>query len=218
MRFRTLCLLSLILLSACVGPRHGGRPHGQRPQGRPAANPDRDLRQCLVDLGQAGARYSLLPDRYFAGGCSATGAVQLNAVGIPISNLGAIKCRTAERLTLWTREAVQSAASAWLDAQVVKIESFGTYSCRPVNGVEGARLSQHAFANAVDISAFILSDGRRITVKDGWNGSDEHVRTFLHTVFRAACRRFNIVIGPDGDRQHYNHFHFDMGPNGPYCH
>ncbi|RYZ29618.1 MAG: hypothetical protein EOP49_40440 [Sphingobacteriales bacterium] len=40
----------------------------------------------------------------------------------------------------------------------------------------------------------------------------------MRTVFQAACRRFNIVIGPDGDRQHYNHFHFDMGPNGPYCH
>lgn len=209
-------LLLFLAVAACIP---SGRP-GPRPRPRPTMPPVENpamLRQCLADLGRAGARYELLPDRTFAGGCSATGSVKLVAVGIPIANLGALKCRAAERLTLWTREAVQSAANAWLGSYVVKIESFGTYSCRPVNGVAGARLSQHAFANAVDIAAFVLADGRRITVEQGWNGADPNVREFLRAVHKSACRRFNIVIGPAGDAQHYNHFHFDMGTNGPYC-
>lgn len=217
MRSRLLLLL-LLALAACVGPpKH--RP-GQRPQPRVPIQPTespQQLRQCLVDLGRAGATYQQLPDRWFGGGCSATGTVKLVAIGIPVTNLGAIKCRTAERLTAWTNEAVQNAAMAWLDARVVKMESFGTYSCRPINGVAGARLSEHASANAVDIAAFLLDDGRRITVERGWNDADENVRNFLRAVHKAACRRFRIVIGPAGDAAHYNHFHFDMGRNGPYC-
>ena len=57
-----------------------------------------------------------------------------------------------------------------------------------------------------------------MTVRDGWNGGDRQVRDFLRAVHRAACRRFDIVIGPDGDAYHRDHLHFDLGGNGPYCH
>ena len=152
------------------------------------------------------------------GGCSMIGTVKLTDVGIPVTNLGQMKCRLAERFAAWAGAAVQNAANVWLDSTVAKIESFGTYSCRPINHREGARLSEHGRANAVDISAFVLANGRRITVKDGWNGGDPAVRDFLRAVHKAACRRFSIVIGPDGDANHRDHLHFDMGGNGPYCH
>ena len=111
---------------------------------------------------------------------------------------------------------MQPAAKAWLGSRVVKVESFGTYSCRPVDNRAGARLSEHGRANAVDIGAFVLADGRRITVKEGWNGSDEDVRRFLRAAHDAGCRRFGIVLGPDADAFHRDHLHFDMG-QGPYC-
>ncbi|HEU0133384.1 MAG TPA: extensin family protein, partial [Allosphingosinicella sp.] len=95
-------------------------------------------------------------------------------------------------------------------------ESFGTYSCRPVNGRPGARLSEHGRSNAVDIAAFVLADGRRISVLAGWNGGDEDVRRFLRDIHKAGCRRFGIVLGPDADSFHRDHLHFDMG-QGPYC-
>ena len=85
-----------------------------------------------------------------------------------------------------------------------------------VNSQPGARLSEHAFANAVDVSGFVLADGRRITVQQGWNGEDERVRRFLREIHQAGCRRFNIGLSPDSDAYHYNHMHFDMG-RGPYC-
>src|SRR3546814_15124681 len=72
------------------------------------------------------------------------------------------------------------------------IESFGSYACRPVNNQIGGRLSEHARANAADIAAFVLADGRRITVQEGWNGSDQRVRDFLRMAHRAGCRRFAI--------------------------
>ena len=111
---------------------------------------------------------------------------------------------------------VRASARYYFGAGLARIETFGTYSCRGVNGVAGARLSEHAFSNAVDVSAFVLDDGRRITVQYGWNGDDRRVREFLRAVHDAGCRRFNIGLGPDANAYHYNHMHFDMG-RGPYC-
>lgn len=174
-----------------------------------------DIRQCLAGLDRAGVKYRVLPDRSMGGGCQTVGTVQLLNIGVPVTNLTAITCSMAAGLSDWSRT-VRQLARERLGSEIVRIESFGTYACRPVNGQAGARLSEHARANAADIAAFVLADGRRITVEHGWNGSDSNVRDFLRMAHRAGCRRFAIGLSPDSDRFHYNHFHFDMG-RGPYC-
>lgn len=205
-------LLLLLAAAACVGPsehRHSRRPAPSRP-------PEVNLRMCLADLRSAGAKFELLPDRVFSPGCSAVSSVKLIAVGIPVTNLGAVRCGLAVPFTQWVQTAVQQAARAWLDNPVAKIESFGSYACRPVNGMAGNKLSEHASANAVDISGFVLTNGRRITVKQDWNGADPNARNFLRALHQSACRRFQVVLGPNANAFHQDHFHFDMGP-GPYC-
>ncbi len=209
---RRWAILLTLLLAGCI-------PSGDRRPGPVARDPPavaRSTLQCQADLAREGVRFKALPDRVFGNGCTATGAVQLLDIGTPVANLGAMTCPLARQFGRWAREAMQPAASAWLGSRVVKVESLGTYSCRPVNGRPGARLSEHGRANAVDIGAFVLADGRRITVKDGWNGGDRDVRRFLRAVHAAACRRFGIVLGPDADAFHRDHLHFDMG-QGPYC-
>jgi len=199
-----------LLLAACI-PSSERRPE---PVARPA--PARISLQCQADLRTEGVRFKALPDRHFGKGCAAVGAVQLLDIGTPVANLGAMTCPLARQFARWAREAMQPAAKAWLGSRVVKVESFGTYSCRPVNSRPGARLSEHGRANAVDIGAFVLADGRRITILAGWNGDDADVRRFLRAVHAAGCRRFGIVLGPDADAFHRDHLHFDMG-QGPYC-
>jgi hypothetical protein len=212
---RRAIVLGLMLLAGCIPQVEAPRRAGDGEQPRPSP-PSEETLQCHADLRRDEIGFRVLPDRTFSGGCSAIGAVQLLDIGTPVTNLSSMTCPLARAFARWTREAVQPAASQWLDGPIVRIETFGTYSCRPVNGRPGARLSEHGRANAVDVAAFILADGRRVTVMDGWNGEDERVRSFLRTVHRAGCRRFSTVIGPDGDAAHYNHFHFDMG-RGPYC-
>ena len=204
------------LLSGCIPGGHRPAPPSPAATALPASDDPRRLRQCLADLSALGVSYQALPDRTWPNGCSATSAVKLVAIGIPVTNLGALKCGLALPFSQWVREAVQQAAKAWLDGYVTKMESFGTFACRPVNNQPGNRLSEHGRANAVDIAAFQLADGRRITVLDGWNGPDANVRQFLRAVHKSACRRFNVVLGPDANAFHRNHFHFDMG-RGPYC-
>jgi hypothetical protein len=213
-----LALAALLALNACIP--HGGPP--RRPPPRPAPPPvarqsPLEILQCHVDLARAGVQFRVLPDQNFAGGCSALGAVQLLDIGVPVTNLRAMTCPLARQFTLWAREAVQPAAAQRLGTRVARIETFGTYSCRTVDSQPGARLSEHARANAVDVSGFVLGDGRHITVLEGWNGQDDRVRHFLRAVHQAGCRRFNIGLSPDSDSYHYNHMHFDMG-RGPYCH
>ena len=83
----------------------------------------------------------------------------------------------------------------WFGARVVEIKQISAYSCRGMNGNPHAHISEHAFGNALDIAAFTLADGRRITVKDGWRGMPEE-QGFLRDVQAAACQQFNTVLAP----------------------
>ena len=206
-------VLLFLMLASCI-PKV--EPPARRAPVAPPAEPSKATLQCLADLRREEVQFKSLPDRGYGGGCSAIGAVQLLDIGTPVTNLGAMTCPLARQLARWAREAVQPAAAQWLGSKVVRVESMGTYSCRPVNGQAGAKLSEHGRSNAVDLAAFVLDDGRRITVLEGWSGEDESVRGFLRAVHQAGCRRFLVGLGPDANALHANHFHFDMG-QGPYC-
>ena len=210
----------MLLLASCI-PRADERrdpPAPRRPApvaGAPAPT-DRETLQCHVALAREGVGFRVLADRNFGGGCTAVGSVQLTEIGTPVTNLTAMRCPLARAFAAWVREAVQPEAQRRFGSAVRRIESFGTYACRPVNSRPGARLSEHASANAVDVAAFLLTDGRRVTVEQGWNAGGEDERQFLRAVHRAGCRRFSVGLGPDSDSFHRNHLHFDLG-RGPYC-
>lgn len=204
-----LVMAAVILLHACIE-----RPAIRRPSVAPVrgTNPVA-LRACIGRLDRIVARYALLPDREFGPGCSALGAVQLRDIGTPVSNLGAMTCPLAYVFTQWVQSDLQVPAMGEFGSAVSKVETFGTYSCRAIAG--STRPSEHASANAVDVAAFVLADGRRISVLTGWNGDDREAR-FLRAVRAAACRRFSTVLSPDYNGGHRDHLHFDMG-RGPFC-
>lgn len=208
---RWLACLALLTLTACI-PRVEA-PRATRPP-QPLETPDR-LRKCVATMTAEGFKVETLPDRDFENGCSATSAVKLVAIGIPVTNLGAVKCDLALPFSRWVRDDVQPLAERWLDGFVIRIESFGSFACRPVNGMAGNRMSEHGRANAIDIAAFRLKDGRRISVRD-WNSEDPRIRGFLRALHQAACRRFDVVLGPDANALHHDHFHFDKS-GARYC-
>jgi Extensin-like protein C-terminus len=78
-----------------------------------------------------------------------------------------------------------------------------------MNGDPRARISEHAFGNALDIAAFTLADGRKITVKGGWKGLPEE-QGFLRDVQGAACGQFTTVLAPGSNAFHYDHIHVDL--------
>jgi hypothetical protein len=108
---------------------------------------------------------------------------------------------------------MQPAARYYLGSELVEVSIAGSYSCRPMNHVSGAKLSEHGYANALDVSGFTLADGRKITVKGGWRGSESE-QAYLRAVHRGACRWFTTVLGPNHDRAHHDHFHVDLARHG----
>ena len=210
---RIAALFALLALAACI-PRGEGPPESVPPASVQPPKGTQATLQCHVELARDKVQFRVLTDRTFAGGCSAIGAVQLTDIGTPTTNLGAMTCPVARQYARWVREAVQPAAERMLGSGVARIETFGTYACRTVNSRPGARISEHGYANAVDVAAFVLRDGRRVTVEQGWHGGKEPVRRFLRAVHREGCRRFSVGLGPDSDALHYNHLHIDMGRSG----
>lgn len=212
-----------LLLSGCAGgdgdkPRPA--PIRERPGGPVTLNgpTPRATQQCFADLSREQIRYSPLPDRDFGSGCIVTGAVQLLDIGVPVAGLKSMRCPLARAFTGWVRFAVAPAARQILGSDLVRIESFGTYSCRAIIGSAAAsnRISEHGLGNAVDIGGFVLADGRRIRIETAWRSDDPKVRQFLETIHQSACKRFRTVLSPDYNAAHHDHLHFDMG-RGPFC-
>ena len=140
----------------------------------------------------------------------ALGPVRTRPAGpVSVTPAATLACPLISVLDQWIDTAVQPAALRWFGQPVVEIKQISAYSCRGMNGNSNARISEHAFGNAIDIAVFTLADGRKIAVKTGWHGAPEE-QGFLHDVQGAACDRFATVLAPGSDAYHYDHMHVDL--------
>jgi hypothetical protein len=149
-----------------------------------------------------------------APGCAVEAAVEVSRVAVPLSRPAVMSCVMASRLDQFEREAVQPLALRDLGRRVVEIEHLGAYACR-ANSSRHSQLSEHAFGRAIDISGFRFSDGSVALVQYDWARPGPY-RRFLHDVARSACSYFSVVLTPNSNRDHFNHFHLDIGP-GRVC-
>jgi hypothetical protein len=154
--------------------------------------------------GDFGRAHSLHPRgrRSLSGEPDGSGPVAIN----PAATLA---CPIVSELQRWIADSVQPAAMRWFGSPVTEIKQISAYSCRGLNGNPGARISEHAFGNALDIASFTLADGRTITVRGGWQGLPEE-QGFLRDIQGAACERFTTVLAPGSNVFHYNHIHVDL--------
>jgi hypothetical protein len=145
-------------------------------------------------------------------GCGWTNAVRLSQAGGVRAGFDKITCQAAAALALWLAHDVDPLAREMLGERVASVQSFGAYACRNIVGSRAWKnfRSQHASANAIDIQGFNLADGRRIGVARHWRGSGPEAR-FLKAVHERACRYFRVVLGPDHNAAHHDHFHLDRG-------
>lgn len=172
---------------------------------------------CRALLDRAGVRFEALPARRDGPACGYDDAVRLGAGGsrgiafTPV-NLGT-SCSVAAALAMWEWDVVQPAALRQFGRPVAHIEHFGSYNCRRIAGRDARFWSEHATADAIDIAAFVLDDGQRISVVNDWAGKDAAAR-FLRTVRTGACPLFATVLSPDYNAAHRDHFHLDQAKRG----
>ena len=152
-------------------------------------------------------------------GCGVRNAWRLFSVnGVRLSQPTIVNCATANSLSIWITKVMQPAAERRYGERVTAITVPDGYSCRTRNNVRGAKLSEHAHGNAIDISGFTLEGGERVTVEQGWFGKRK-AKKFLAVIRSGGCGPFKTVLGP-GVAYHDDHLHFDMQRHrsgGTYC-
>lgn len=150
-------------------------------------------------------------------GCGIANPVKVSRIdGVRLERPVTINCTTAKALKRWVKHGLKPTLGR-MGGGVRSLEVIAGYSCRTRNSRPGARLSEHAKGNAVDIAGFTLANGQRISVKEDW-GRGRKGRV-LERLQNAACGPFGTVLGPRANHYHRDHFHFDVARyrSGPYC-
>lgn len=167
------------------------------------------------DPGIQGDVVGFVPGRLSA--CGIQEGVRVRSVsGIPLSQQAVMDCKTAKAFKQWVDKGVKPALGS-TGGGVAQINVAAHYACRTRNNQPGAKISEHGRGRAIDISGFRLRDGSEITLLQGWNRRD--TGPILRKMHQRACGIFGTVLGPDSDRFHKDHFHFDTARyrSGSFC-
>ncbi|WP_375464418.1 extensin family protein [uncultured Methylobacterium sp.] len=162
---------------------------------------------CRVRLKRLGVAFEVLPP-IVNGQCGAPLPLKLTGLGdgVGLPQSATLTCRAAEGLARWATE-VQAAAERDLKQPLKGIELSTSYECRGQNHDAEAKLSEHAFANGIDVMGFTFTGRAPIPVGPMPDGSMEG--RFLDAVRSQACGFFRTVLGPGANAEHGNHFHLD---------
>lgn len=172
---------------------------------------------CRTELKKLGAKFEDADPQAGPEGCSMPFPVSMSEIGggVKIEPPVTTNCATALASARFTAATIQKAARDVLNSEVKSISQASGYVCRPRNGT--AKLSEHAFGNALDIAAFTLADGTVVNVQPALPALQQR---FLTEVRNAACGPFKTVLGPGSNADHERHLHFDLAQRrngGTYC-
>ncbi|MBY8945594.1 extensin family protein [Pseudomonas sp. SH10-3B] len=165
---------------------------------------------CDQVLKTSGLRVSHQADTPADAVCPLRNTLRVQGADVALSSSFLASCPLAVAFALFERHSLQPAAQAVFGQSVTRVDHLGSFACRNMYNRAEGRLSQHASANALDIAGFRLADGRSISVLKDWSGEGDSAR-FLRQVRDGACDDFNVVLSPDYNAAHRNHFHLDMG-------
>lgn len=119
------------------------------------------------------------------------------------------------------------AAPFYRKRDIIEVADWGVYNYRcigegePPNCPNG--MSQHAYAKGIDIAGYTTGDGEYYSVNDDWvidpdaeptcgAATEPGKDAFLHELICAikAADVWNIVLTPNYNSAHRNHFHVDL--------
>ncbi|MGB0158116.1 MAG: extensin family protein [Thalassovita mediterranea] len=195
---------------------------------RPMARPDSRPSTLANKASRQPKRGSVCGDRSLRGeevgrvpgklrGCGVKNAIRLREVaGVTLSQPSVMECGTAKALKKWVENGLKPAVGR-TGGGVSSLTIYGHYVCRTRNHRKGAKISEHGKGKAIDIGAIKLQNGQSLSVLKDWNKRREG--RILKKAHRAACGPFGTVLGPDADKYHKDHFHFDTARHrsGSYC-
>lgn len=200
-RFAVIACLTAAL-AACGAPRAVVPP--------PPVEPPPPAMSCAESLQARAAVFEPAAVPVARRGCAVGEAVSLRQSVAAIEPAATLSCPMALALVEFDERVIQPAALRHFGRPATVVRQIGAYSCRRRAG--GGRLSEHASGQAIDIAGFEIGDGPRVMVREHWRDPGPRGR-FLREVAQAACASFSVVLTPNHDVWHADHFHFDIGPH-----
>jgi len=98
-------------------------------------------------------------------------------IDMEVSPPAVVNCSIVAKLHDWIRASLQPAAERDLRSRITHIVTASSYDCRNRIGSTITRISEHAYANAIDISAVVTADGRTIDVLTNWGPTTRDLQT-----------------------------------------
>ncbi len=141
--------------------------------------------------------------------CPLTNVVRVRSTAVGFNNSFVARCPLVAAWSLYERRRLQPLAREYFDQPVAEVWHYGTFACRNIYHREDDRRSDHATASALDVAAFSLADGTRVSVQDHWDDEGDK-GAFLHAAFDGACGLFGTSLGPEYNAAHADHFHFGL--------
>jgi hypothetical protein len=184
----------------------------------PSTSPDRVYQSACPAIMNGDVQGEVIPP-LSEGVCGERSPLKITGIGkdnsVKLAAPITTNCAMAGTLAAWVAD-VQKEAQKDFGAEIESITTGSDYQCRKVNNGHKGRVSEHAFANAVDIVSFKFKNGKTTELGSGWKGKPEE-QTFWRSLHKASCDRFMTVIGPDGDAAHQGNLHLDLGCHGKSC-
>lgn len=166
-------------------------------------------RAVLASVPDGELSYTPLEDHTPVEGCPLENVVRMQGSGVSFNASFVATCPLALAWVMYERQRLQPAAEKIFGTSVERVEHYGSFACRNVYHRESGRRSEHATAEALDVAAFRLADGRRIDLSQDW-GRDDARGEFMRAARDGGCDVFGNVLGPDYNAAHADHFHFGM--------
>ncbi|WLH36756.1 extensin family protein [Pseudomonas sp. FP2196] len=168
-----------------------------------------DPELCAQALRSSALRFTPQSDSPDAK-CPLIGALRVQGGEVALSGSFLASCPLAVAYAMFERHTLQPAAQSAYGQKVARLDHLGSFACRNIYNRESGALSRHASADALDIAGFRLADGRTISVLKDWPKQNQDAK-FLREVRDGACEAFSVVLSPDYNAAHRNHFHVDVG-------
>jgi hypothetical protein len=173
---------------------------------------------CKAELLTLGVDFSVPEQVEGTGECKVADPVQLKSIQTSLGKVElpgrpTLNCAFARQFTIWLSDIAAPATAALAEAKLASLSTGPGYECRGRNGDSSAKISEHAFGNAVDIDGITLSNNKRIEISDVADRQDSDRRMLL-ALRISACGYFTTVLGPGANEAHASHYHFDLGRHG----
>lgn len=235
--FKIVLLLGLV----CTGvtpaaqtipvPKPNPNASGSNAEEKPSKVETRVYQSACPAVLEGLAEVTLLPP-ISDNQCGERSPLEVKSIsGIKLSSPAVLNCRMTTTLAKWIEDA-NTEARLIMGAEISGIVSSTSYQCRRRNNKPEGKISEHGFANALDISGFSLANGKQIMLIADWpvgeakaaeepdttgNTAPSQELRFLKAVHSRACEHFMTVLGPESDPYHTDHFHLDLGCHGKTC-